>query len=187
MATATAAGIWAARRARALGAGSWPWLALGLAVAAATAAMVRLPGPPTLDPDEYANALYFDRLIHFRRLEDLLLSTPKPLLTLVDGVAWTVTHDWRAITALTVAVFALAVTLLARAAARLMAAGAALAVAIALAGSGALILQVGRGNSSIWGLAGWAVAFDALARRHRRGRGRGRARRPSTGARSTIR
>jgi hypothetical protein len=154
--------------ARAPRVGSWPWLALWLAVAGATALLVRLPGPPTLDPDEYASALYFDRLIHGRRLEELLLSTPKPLLTLVDGLAWTLTHDWRTISVLTVAVFALAVTALARAAGRLAGPPAAVAVVVALVGSAPLISQVGRGNSSIWALAGWAVALDALARPRRR-------------------
>ncbi len=147
---------------------SWPWLALWSAVAGATALLVRLPGPPTLDPDEYASALYFDRLIHGRRLEEFLLSTPKPLLTLVDGLAWTLTHDWRTISVLTVAVFALAVTALARAAGRLAGPPAAVAVVLALAGSAPLISQVGRGNSSIWALAGWAVALDSLARPQRR-------------------
>jgi hypothetical protein len=159
-----------------LGRGLWPWPALWLGVAAATAALVRLPGPAVLDPDEYAAALYFDDLVHGRRLQEFLLSAPKPLLTLVHGVAWAVTHDWRAGTALTVAAFALAVTALARAAGRLAggAAGplagvpAALAVVVAMVGSGALILQVARGNSVIWALSGWAVALDALARPRRR-------------------
>jgi hypothetical protein len=147
---------------------AWPWAAVWLAVGVATAALVRLPGPAVLDPDEYASALYFDHLIHGRRLEELLLSAPKPLLTLVHGLAWTTTHDWRVGTALTVAAFALAVTALARAAARLAGPAAAVAVGLAVAGSGALILQVARGNSSIWALAGWAVALDALARPKRR-------------------
>ena len=146
----------------------WPWPAVWLAVAVATAALVRLPGPAMLDPDEYASALYFDHLIHGRRLEEFLLSAPKPLLTLVHGLAWTATHDWRAGTALTVAAFALAVTALARAASRLGGPAAAVSVGLAVAGSGALILQIARGNSVIWALAGWAVALDALARRDRR-------------------
>ncbi len=146
----------------------WPWGAVWLAVAAATAALVRLPGPAALDPDEYAAALYFGHLTHGRRLEEPLLSAPKPLLELVHGLAWTLAHDWRAGTALTVAAFALAVTALARAAARLAGAPAALAAVLALAGSGALVLQVARGNSVIWALAGWAVALDALARPRRR-------------------
>jgi hypothetical protein len=139
-------------------------------VGIATAALVRLPGPAVLDPDEYASALYFDHLIHGRRIEEFLLSAPKPLLTLVHGLAWTTTHDWRVGTALTVAAFALAVTALARAAARLAGPAAAVGVGLAVAGSGALVLQVARGNSSIWALAGWAVALDALARPSRRWR-----------------
>jgi hypothetical protein len=151
------------------GSGLWrPWLLLWLALAAGTALLVRLPGPSMLDPDEHAAVLYFDHLAHGQRLEELLLSAPKPLLTLVYGLAWTLTHDWRAITALTVAAFALALTALARAVARCAGAPAALAAVLGLAGSGALILQVARGNSVIWALAGWALAAEALSRPRRR-------------------
>jgi hypothetical protein len=146
----------------------WPWLGLWLALAGATAALVRLPGPAVLDPDEYAAALYFDDLTHGHRLPELLLSAPKPLLELVHGLGWTLTHDWRTGTALTVAAFALAVTALARAAWRLAGPPAAVAAGLALLGSGALILQVARGNSVIWVLAGWTVALDALGRPNRR-------------------
>src|SRR6266542_1292979 len=146
----------------------WPWLGLWAVVAVVVGALVRVLGPAVLDPDEYAAALYFDDLVHGRRLQEFLLSAPKPLLTLVHGLAWTVTHDWRAGTALTVAAFALAVAALARAAWRLAGAPAALAVAISLVGSGALVLQVARGNSVVWAAAGWAVALDALARPRRR-------------------
>ncbi len=145
-----------------------PWLPLWLGIVGGTALLVRLPGPSLLDPDEHAAVLYFDHLAHGRRLEELLLSSPKPLLTLVYGLAWTLTHDWRAVTALTVAAFALALTALARATARLAGAPAAVAVVLALAGSGALVLQAARGNSLIWALAGWAVAAEALSRRRRR-------------------
>jgi hypothetical protein len=144
-----------------------PWPALWVAVAAVTAVLARLPGPAVLDPDEYAAAMYLHDLVGGRRLPEFLLSAPKPLMTLVHGLCWTVTHDWRAGTALTVAAFALAVTALARAAWRLAGAPAALAVAIALVGSGPLVLQVARGNSVVWAAAGWAVALDALARPQR--------------------
>jgi hypothetical protein len=143
----------------------WPWLLLAAVVATWTALLVRLPGPAVVDPDGHASALYFERLVHGDRLEYPLLSTPKPLLTLTHGIAWWCTHDWRMLTAATVAAFALAVTFLARAAWRLAGAPAAIAVALAVAGSGALVLQVARANSVVWALAGWAVALDALARR----------------------
>ncbi|HEX6678521.1 MAG TPA: hypothetical protein VF486_26320 [Actinomycetes bacterium] len=146
----------------------WSWGAVWLGVALATGVVVRLSGPAVLDPDEHAAALYFRRLVAGQRLEDPLLSTPKPLLTLVHGLAWAATSDWRALTALTVAAFALAVTALARAAGRLGGAPAAAATVVAVAGSGPLVLQVARGNSVVWALAGWALALDALARPRRR-------------------
>jgi hypothetical protein len=141
---------------------------LWLAVGGVTAALVRVAGPAVLDPDEHAATRYFQLLVHRQRLGELVLSAPKPLLTVVDGVAWTLTHDWRAVTAVTVAAFALAVVTLARAAARLAGPLVAAAVVVGLASSAALVLQVARGNSVIWALAGWGVAADALARRRRR-------------------
>jgi hypothetical protein len=141
---------------------SWSWPLLWLGVAVATARLVRLPGPATLDPDEHAAALYFDRMVAGQRLEDPLLSAPKPLLTLVHGLAWTVAHDWRLLEALTVAAFALAVVCLARAAGRLAGWPAAAAAVVAVVGSGPLVLQAARGNSLVFALAGWSLALDAL-------------------------
>jgi hypothetical protein len=133
-------------------------------VAVAGAVLVRLPGPAVLDPDEHAAALYFDRLAAGQRLEEPLLSAPKPLLTVVHGLAWTVGHDWRLLEALAVAAFALAVVCLARAAGRLAGWPAAVAAAVAVAGSGPLVLQAARGNSLVFALAGWSLALDALTR-----------------------
>jgi len=126
--------------------------------------LVRLPGPATLDPDEHAAVLYFDRLIAGERLEEPLLSSPKPLLTVVHGLAWRAGHDWRLLEALGVAAFALAVVCLARAAGRLGGPPAGAATALAVAGSGPLVLQAARGNSMVFALAGWSVAIDALTR-----------------------
>jgi hypothetical protein len=143
---------------------SWCWALLWLGVSVATAVLVRLPGPAVLDPDEHAAALYFDRLAAGQRLEEPLLSAPKPLLTVVHGLAWTVGHDWRLLEALAVAAFALAVVCLARAAGRLAGWPAAAAAVVAVAGSGPLVLQAARGNSLVFALAGWSLALDALTR-----------------------
>ncbi|HJU03256.1 MAG TPA: hypothetical protein VJ966_18830, partial [Actinomycetes bacterium] len=90
----------------------WVW-GLGWAVlAVAVGLAVRLPGPATLDPDEHAAVLYFDRLVAGDRLEDPLLSSPKPLLTLVHGLAWHAASDWRLLEVVAVAAFALAVVCL---------------------------------------------------------------------------
>jgi hypothetical protein len=142
----------------------WAWPLCWAVVAVAVGLLVRLPGPATLDPDEHASVLYFDRLVAGERLEEPLLSAPKPLLTVVHGLAWQVAHDWRLLAAVTVAAFALAVVCLARAAGRLGGPAAAAAVLLAVAGSGPLVLQAARGNSVIFALAGWSVALDALTR-----------------------
>jgi hypothetical protein len=143
---------------------SWSWALLWLGLGVGVALLVRLPGPATLDPDEHAAVLYLDRLLGGQRLEDPLLSAPKPLLTLVHGLAWRVGHDWRLLEGLAVAAFALAVVCLARAAGRLAGRPAAAATVVAVAGSGPLLLQTARGNSTVFALVGWSVALDALTR-----------------------
>src|SRR4029450_1756898 len=57
----------------------WAWALCWGALAVAAGLLVRLPGPATLDPDEHAAVLYFDRLVAGDRPEDPLLSSPKPL------------------------------------------------------------------------------------------------------------
>jgi hypothetical protein len=153
---------WASRKATPYLRRNAVWLAVTLGAAAWAAAIVRLPGPAVIDPDGQASVLYLDRMIHGQRLEEPLLSTPKPLLTLTHGLAWMLTHDWRTITLLTIIVFGVAATSLARAAARLAGPPAAVATLVVMAGSGALMLQVARGNSLVWAFAAWAVALAAL-------------------------
>jgi hypothetical protein len=144
------------------------WQFVLLATVVWAALLVRLTGPAMIDPDGHASALHFDRLVHGERLDVPLLSTPKPLLTLVHGATWAVTHDWRALTLTTILAFAVAAVSFSRAANRLAGPAAASAVLVALAGSAPLLLQVARGNSLVWALAGWGIALDALARRERR-------------------
>jgi hypothetical protein len=142
----------------------WTWPLCWAVLTVALGLLVRLPGPAVLDPDEHASVLYFDRLVAGERLEEPLLSAPKPLLTVVHGLTWRAGHDWRLLEAVTVAVFALAVVCLARAAGRLGGLPAAAATVLAVAGSGPLVLQAARGNSIVFALAGWSVALDALTR-----------------------
>ena len=143
----------------------WAWVLCWAVLAVGVGLLVRVPGPATLNPDEHAAVLYLDRLVAGERLEEPLLSASKPLLTVVHGLAWRATHDWRLLEAVTVAVFALAVVCLARAAGRLGGLPAAAATVLAVAGSGPLVLQAARGNSMVFAIAGWSVALDALTRR----------------------
>lgn len=143
----------------------WGWLAAWAGVSAVTCWLARAAGPAPLDPDEYASAYYFDRLVHGRRLDEVLLTTPKPLLSLVHGLAWELGRDWRAGVVLTGMALALAVVALARVAARLGGIPAAGAVALVLLGSVPLAIETVHGNSVVWALAGWALAADALTAR----------------------
>jgi hypothetical protein len=146
----------------------WLWLAAWAGVSAATFWSVRLTAPAALDPDEYASTYYFHRLVHGERLDQALLSTPKPLLTLVHGLAWELVGDWRVSVALTGMALAVMVVALARVASRLGVVPAAAAVALALLGSVPLVLETAHGNSVVWALAGWALAADALTVPRRR-------------------
>jgi hypothetical protein len=143
----------------------WHSVLLGAAVAVYAAGLTRFGGPTLFDPDEYAAAVYFDRIVHHHRLETILHSTPKPLLTLVHGISWSLFHSWLVGGALTIAAFAVAVVALTRVAARVGGATAAVLVALALTGSTSMVVQVARGNSLIWAVACLAVAADALAGR----------------------
>ena len=136
-----------------------------MAVAAWVGWLTRLGGPTMLDPDEHASALYFDRLVHGRRLEQDVFSTPKPLLTLVHGLGWTLSHDWHVGAALTVVAFAVAVVTFARTAGRVSGPVAAVLTVLLFLGWAEWSLQVARGNSVVWVLACWGVAADALVAR----------------------
>jgi hypothetical protein len=140
---------------------------LGVAVAVYVGWLTRLGGPTMLDPDEHASALYFDRLVHGQQLEQVVFSTPKPLLTLVHGLGWMLFHDWHVGAALTVVAFAVAVVTFARMAGRVSGPVAAVLTVLLFLGWAEWSLQVARGNSVIWALACWGVAADALVARGR--------------------
>ena len=47
--------------------------------------------------DTAASVLHFDRIVAGRHLEQALSTTPKPLLTILYGLVYSATGDWRAI------------------------------------------------------------------------------------------
>lgn len=122
----------------------------------------------TNDPDSMSSVLYFQRLISGQRLEVTVLTTPKPLHTLVYGVSWALFHDWRAIVWETIAVHAAGVALATRLATRLAGIPAGVFIATALIVSSTEFAEVSQANSLPWALTGWLVAGLALTSSRRR-------------------
>ncbi len=149
----------AARRARVLARDPWVLAGLvGLLAAAVLWLIVQPLAGVTNDTDAATTVLYFNRIVSGHHLEALLPTTPKPLLTLIYGLAWTLTHDWRSLTVLTVVVGAAGVAMAARLAARLGGIGAAVIVTVGLLAWPDFGLEVAHANSFIWGLSLWLLA-----------------------------
>ena len=142
-----------------------------VAVALATVAClvvgvtIQVLGRPMNDPDSAASVLFWRHLVSGAPLETFVSTTPKPLLTVLYGIAFDITGDWRSLAVLTLGAFGVAIaagTLLAR---RLAGWGAAAFLATALAVSPAIAIEVAHANSLVWAIAGWLVAGAALTMR----------------------
>jgi len=115
-----------------------------------------------------ATVLYWQRITSGQRLEVTVLTTPKPLLTIIFGASWSLFHDWRVLVWETIAVQGLAVAAATRLAHRFAGLPAAVFVGATLVGSSAELAEVSQANSLPWALLGWLVAGVALTARPRR-------------------
>ena len=149
--------VWARLR----GAAASPWALSGAASVAAFLALWLIVQPLAgvlRDADATSTVLYFERIVHGQRLEAFVPTTPKPLLTLVYGLTWALTGDWRWLTVLTMLVAAGIVGMAVRLGLRLGGATAAVAVAVGLLAWPDFQLEVAHANSFVWGLALWLIA-----------------------------
>jgi hypothetical protein len=117
----------------------------------------------TNDTDSAASVLYFARLVEGRHLDAFFPTTPKPLLTIVFGAAWSATHDWRSIAILTIFVAAIGAGLAARLAARFGGTAAAVLAVIAMLAWPDFRAQVAGGNSFVWGAFLWVAAGELIS------------------------
>lgn len=139
---------------------------VGLAGLVAFAAAAWAIRPIEIGPvgfDTAASVLYARQIVSGTPLEVPVSTTPKPLLTLVDGLLYGLTGDWRAISWLAIGIDAVSVGLAALLAGRLAGPVAAGFVAGALIGLPALLVDAGRAYGLGWGLAFWAAAGLAVA------------------------
>jgi hypothetical protein len=112
--------------------------------------------------DTAASVLHFDRIVSGQHIEALITTTPKPWLTLVDGLLYQGTSDWRAVWLATLMAFAAAIAIATAVALELGGPIAAAAVAVGLAGSSELWADVGVALAVAWALLGLAVALSAV-------------------------
>lgn len=116
------------------------------------------------DSDSAASVVYFQHLVGGRQLEAMVTTTPKPLLTIVYGITWSLSGAWSALTLETIVVFILAVGLATSIMLRIGLPAAAAFAVVALVGWPELLVEVAHANSLVWALAGWLIAAWALDR-----------------------
>jgi len=112
--------------------------------------------------DSAASVLYFERIVARAPLEAFVGATPKPLLTVLYGVLYGLTNDWRSIGLVTVLSLAAAVGLTAWLVARVSGPAGAGFVAIAILGSPLLLQDVALAYATPLALLFLAVAGIAL-------------------------
>ncbi len=142
------------------------WISVaGLFVAALVIgfAVARPVSSASIGFDSQVAVLDFSRLLAGRHVEVFLSTTPKPLLTFIFGPLELLTHDWRTLAWATLLAFGLAVVLTAELARRIGGNLAWLFVGAALAGSGALLFDVGYALATPWALLGWSAAGLAVS------------------------
>src|ERR1019366_132938 len=105
----------------------------------------------------------FSRLLGGRHVTEFLTTTPKPLLTFIFGPLQLLTHDWRALAGRTLLAFAFAVVLTAELARRVGGTPAWAFAGVGLAGSGALLFDVGYSLAVPWALVGGSIAALAVS------------------------
>ena len=115
--------------------------------------------------DTAAPVLHFDRIVSGHYLERPLSTTPKPLLTVLYGLIYSATHDWRAISFAVLGAWGLCVVLSGRLAWRLGGVLAAVFLTTSLIISSRLLLETSAALGSVWGLLLWIVAGLALTAR----------------------
>jgi hypothetical protein len=114
--------------------------------------------------DSQVSALHFARILSGERLEALITTTPKPLLTVVFGIPYALTHDWRPIGWLTIIAFAIGVAGAGILAGRLAGPSAAAFSGLGLIAAPAVLVDVGFALATPWALVGWVGAGLAVTR-----------------------
>jgi hypothetical protein len=132
-----------------------------LAALAIAAVLLRPFGPSGIGSDTASSVLYFDRIAAGMTLERFLGTTPKPLLTVVYGLAHGMTGDWRTVSQLGILVWVAAIGCTTLLVGRMAGPIAAAFAAAGLLASDQLLLDASLAYAVSWALL--AVALAGLA------------------------
>jgi hypothetical protein len=128
----------------------------------AVAILYRPWSTPAIGFDSTASVLFFDRLGARQTLEAFVGTTPKPLMTLVYGLAFNLLHDWRLVSIVATVEFPLMLTAAAGLAWRTSGPVAAGMAFFGLLGCQLLVLDGALTYANPWAILFWAVAGLAL-------------------------
>ena len=112
--------------------------------------------------DTSAIVLQFDRIVTGRIMEVPILTTPKPLLSVIYGPIWEITHDWRPIVWSAVLALAVSAALATILVSRIAGLGAGVFAGVAIATSSMLMWEALRGLATPWAVLGWMIAGLAI-------------------------
>lgn len=140
---------------------------IGLAMLALVAAIVaiELARPlrtASIAYDSQVAVLHFQRLVDGQHLEAFVATTPKPFLTAVYGVLYTLFGDWRPIAWATIGAYVVGVVMAARLADRIAGPVAGTVAGVAVLVAPSLLFDVGFALATPWALALWLAAGLAL-------------------------
>jgi hypothetical protein len=154
---------------RRLDASTLLWFAVFSGVLGVLLALLRPWRGYAVGSDIGATVVYAQRIVAGARLEAFLGSTPKPLLSLVDGGVYLVTHDWRWIGALAIVAAATSTATWSVVVYRLTCSWAAAGfTAVALALAPGLYFDVGLAYTVTWLMAWLGLAALAATAPHPR-------------------
>ncbi len=131
----------------------------------AAAILYRPWSTPAIGLDSAASVLYFDRLAAHQTLEAFVGSTPKPFMTLLDGLAFNLFHDWRLLSVVATIEFPVMLAAAAALAWRTSGPVAAGMTAFGLLGSQLLLLDGALTYATPWAILFWVLAGLALTAR----------------------
>ena len=112
--------------------------------------------------DSQVAVLHFERIVNGHRIERFVTTTPKPLLTVIYGLLYALTNDWRPIAWATILAFGLGIAGVGALINRVAGPVAGAFAAVAVLAAPTLLFDVGYALATPWALLCWVAAGLAV-------------------------